>query len=388
MFYNFLVDPKDRDFLRYLWSDNTQKLKTYRMKVHLFGAKSSPAVATFGLRQIAHDNKALSSKAAHFICRDFYVDDGLTSVSSEEEAIELITRARQICEKGNLRLHKFISNSSAILTALPESERSVQNTELFAGNLPEQRTLGLQWSTRNDVFKFINNVKTKPDTKRGILSVVSQLYDPLGFIAPFTLTGKLILQKINKEDSDWDKPVSADISREWEKWLQKLPEIESISIPRCYKPKDFGVVSERQLHHFCDASDNGMGACSYLRQVNEQGEVHVSLVLAKSKVIPSKGLYTTPRLELMSAVMATQLSITLRKELDLSIDQEYFWTDSIITLGRINNDATKFTTFISNRLKIIHDRTQNSQWFHISGDQNPADIASRGKPCDELKSTI
>ncbi|XP_067939867.1 uncharacterized protein [Watersipora subatra] len=388
MFYNFLVDPKDRDFIRFLWNDENDELKTYRMKVHLFGAKSSPAVATYGLRRLAEDHRETAPEAADFICKDFYVDDGLTSMNSAAEAIKLVNAARDICQKGNLRLHKFISNDPEVLSALPESERSVQNTELFSGHLPEQRTLGLQWSTNEDCFKFINNVTTKPSTRRGILSVVSQLYDPLGFIAPYTLIGKNILQSINKENPDWDAPVSRAHSQRWEKWTKMLPQIEEIKIPRCYKPKNFGGVSKRELHHFCDASENGIGACSYLRQKNEQGDVKVSLVLAKARVIPSKGLVTTPRLELASAVMATQLSVTLERELNMKIDKEYFWTDSMITIGRINNDSAKFTAFVSNRLRLIHSRSHKSQWHHVPGDQNPADIASRGKPCSELSNSI
>ncbi|XP_067949631.1 uncharacterized protein [Watersipora subatra] len=388
MFYNFLVDPKDRDFTRFLWNDENDELKTYRMKVHLFGAKSSPAVATYGLRRLAEDHRETAPEAADFICKDFYVDDGLTNVNSAAEAIKLVNAARDICQKGNLRLHKFISNDPEVLSALPESERSDQNTELFSGHLPEQRTLGLQWSTNEDCFKFINNVTTKPSTRRGILSVVSQLYDPLGFIAPYTLIGKNILQSINKENPDWDAPVSQAHSQRWEKWTKMLLQIEEIKIPRCYKPKNFGGVPKRELHHFCDASEDGISACSYLRQKNEQGDVKVSLVLARARVISSKGLVTTPRLELASAVMAAQLSVILKRELNMKIDKEYFWTDSMITIGRINNDSAKFTAFVSNCLRLIHSRSHKSQWHHVPGDQNPADIASRKKPCNELSNSI
>ena len=64
MFYNFLVPPKDRDYLRFLWYGENGQPQSYRMKVHLFGAKSSPAVATFGLRKIAQDHGMQSKQAA------------------------------------------------------------------------------------------------------------------------------------------------------------------------------------------------------------------------------------------------------------------------------------------------------------------------------------
>ena len=47
MYYNFFVDEKDRDFLRFLWPVKDGSVKEYRMTVHLFGAVSSPSVATY-----------------------------------------------------------------------------------------------------------------------------------------------------------------------------------------------------------------------------------------------------------------------------------------------------------------------------------------------------
>ena len=387
MFYNFLVHPTDRDYLRFLWHDNQDQMQIYRMKVHLFGAKSSPAVATYGLRKIASDYQNMSTEAANFIRRDFYVDDGLTSVHSEDEAIGLINSSREICSKGNLRLHKFSSNSLRVLATLPETERSVQDKDLTSF-LPEQRTLGLQWSMETDTFTFVNKLQNKPNTRRGILSVVSQLYDPLGFIAPYTLLGKNVLQQVNKMKLTWDEPIDDNVDIGWSNWLEQLPSLEKIRLERCYKPKDFGEVIKRELHHFCDASDNGIGACSYIRQVNHDGEVSVSFLTGKSKVIPSKGLYTIPRLELMAAVTATNLSNMLHKELDMKIDNDCYWSDSRIVLGYIANTSKRFSPFVHNRVRAITSTTDIDQWYHVPGHLNPADIASRGASCDQIiKST-
>lgn len=388
MFYNFLVPPNDRDYLRFLWYDRDGHPQTYRMKVHLFGAKSSPAVATYGLRKLAKDNSYISKKAAAFINCDFYVDDGITSVATEKEAISLICSSRAICKRGNMRLHKFSSNSAEVLSSLPESERSVQDKDLLTNSLPEQRTLGLQWSMKSDTFKFVNKIQEKPSTRRGILSIVSQLYDPLGFIAPYTLLGKNILQEINKTNIGWDDQIPEDTAIKWRKWMAQLPALEQINISRCLKPKEFGRIIQTELHHFCDASDVGIGACSYMRQVNDKGEVHVAFLVGKSKVVPSKGLFTIPRLELVAAVMATQLSKTLHKELDMTYDGEFFWSDSKIVLGWIYNASKRFNTFVHNRIRVITSETEIQQWNHTPGWCNPADIASRGKQCDQLTESM
>lgn len=80
-------------------------LATCRMCVHLFGATLSPGCANFGLKQITSDDEsALGKDVADFLRKDFYVDDGLKSVSSVEEAVEIINRSQTMCMNGGLRL--------------------------------------------------------------------------------------------------------------------------------------------------------------------------------------------------------------------------------------------------------------------------------------------
>lgn len=222
MFYNFFVTDNDRDYLRFLWIDDKDIAKTqeFRMKVHLFGATFSPAVATFGLRKITKDYRTRSVAASDFIQRNFYVDDGIISFATVEEAINVLQSAREICNKGNLRLHKIMSNSREVLASVPETERSIQGVDLFSDKLPTQRTLGLEWRIESDSFQFTNNVKDKPATRRGMLSIVAQMYDPLGFLAPFTLLGKSILQEACRSKLDWDQEVGEKMKEQWKGWTE------------------------------------------------------------------------------------------------------------------------------------------------------------------------
>ena len=104
MFHQFKVDEPDQDYLRFIWTGGD-----YKMKVHLFGATSSPGCANYRLKRIATDYGEDSNDAAEFISNDFYVDDGLTNLDSIDKTSRLIKEARQMCTKGNLRLHKFVS---------------------------------------------------------------------------------------------------------------------------------------------------------------------------------------------------------------------------------------------------------------------------------------
>ena len=175
-------------------------------------------------------------------------------------------------------------------------------------------------------------------SRRGILSTVSSVYDPLGLVAPFILLGKRILQELCREGVDWDDDIPDNIRARWEKWRAELPLLERLKVPRCYKPEDFGEVKTVELHHFSDASQNGYGQCSYLRLMDDAESIHCSLVIAKSRVTPLKPV-TVPRLELTAALVASKMGGVLLKELEFDQIKETYWTDSKTVLGYINNDA-------------------------------------------------
>ena len=382
MFYNFFVSENDRDFLRFLWLKDGRTVK-YRMKVHLFGARSSPAVATYGLRKLAMDNKRQYEDAARFLNRDFYVDDGITSVDTVEKAKSLIDSAKKLCSKGNLCLHKVCSNSKEVLHTVPEEQRAVKTVDLLQDSLPSQRTLGMEWCMETDTFIFLNNLKMGSNTRRGILSMVAQIFDPLGFLAPFVLPAKAILQAACEKKLEWDQPIGKELESKWNDWKDQLTKLEDIQIPRRFKIDTLRKIKQVQLHHFSDASEKGYGACSYLRYIDVEGHVHCSLVMGKARVVPLKRP-TLPRLELQAAVIAARMSKVLKAELDMQISEEYFWTDSEIVLGYLNNEAKKFHIYVANRIQEILTRTKTEQWHFISGTENPADIASRGLRIEQI----
>ena len=380
MFHQFRVNKEDRDFLRFLWwkdSDPRGPVRTYRMKVHLFGATSSPGCAIFGMRQIAQDQaEEFSPEAINFITQDFYMDDGLQSTEEVAEAISIVKEAREICRNGKLRLHKFTSNSKPVLDSIPQSERAQTNLRDLTQEWSVERTLGLQWCLELDQFQFRVILKDLPLTRRSILSTVASIFDPLGLIAPFVLVGRQVLQQICKENVGWDDPVPEHLASQWMKWRADLCHLEEFKIDRCFKPDDFGEVIHSEIHHFSDASLQGYGACSYIRLVNKEGAVHCSLIMGKSRVAPKK-VMTVPRMELCSALLSVKIAEFLRTELRLECE-EYFWSDSKITLGYVTNRTKRFHIFVANRVQQISDSTSPDQWRHVKSEDNPADCASRG----------
>ena len=183
-----------------------------------------------------------------------------------------------------------------VLNSITPSERAkdVQNVDVFSEELPIERTLGVQWCVESDTFQFRVHFNDKPLTRRGIMSSVSSIFDPLGLVAPVLLMGKRILQTLCRDGYAWDDPVPEEIQAEWEKWRSDIHQLAALKIPRCYKPENFDTIKSTELHHFSDASTEGYGQCSYLRLTDEAGSVHTTLVMGKSRVTPSKPVYYSP----------------------------------------------------------------------------------------------
>lgn len=148
-----------------------------------------------------------------------------------------------------------------MLAAITETERAkeIKNLDLDHDNLPVERVLGVQRCVQSDVFKFKIILKNRPLTRRGILSTVSSVYDPLGILAPVVLTAKKILQDLCRKRIGWDDIVPDSIVQEWLSWIQDLHKLEDFKVDRCFKPKTFGTVTSAQLHHFADACEDGYG---------------------------------------------------------------------------------------------------------------------------------
>ena len=104
-----------------------------------------------------------------------------------------------------------------------------------------------------------------PITRRGILSVVSSVYDPHGFLSPFILLAKTIVQSLCGMKLTWDEEIPEDVANRWFAWLSDLSQFASFSVRRCIKPEGFGPVKSAQLHNFSDPSEKGYGVLTYLR---------------------------------------------------------------------------------------------------------------------------
>ncbi|XP_066929860.1 uncharacterized protein [Clytia hemisphaerica] len=182
-----------------------------------------------------------------------------------------------------------------------------------------ERVLGVLWSLEDDVFQFKAPSNVFSRSRRGMLSALNSIYDPLGLISPFILKGRLIFQTVCQLSIGWDDPVPNEYLIQWDKWVESLVNLQVLSVSRCFNARSFTRIVEISLHHFSDACYYGYSGSHYLRFVTSDNYVHCSLVMGKSRVVPAKSNHTMPRLELMAATLSSQIAKFISKEFDYEI---------------------------------------------------------------------
>ena len=93
--------------------------------------------------------------------------------------------------------------------------KEIKNIDAHKDKLPVQRALGVQWYVESDSFRFRVSINSRPPTRREILSVASTIFNPLGFLSPFILTAKEILQDLCHIKLGWDDEIPAECTARW-----------------------------------------------------------------------------------------------------------------------------------------------------------------------------
>ena len=95
------------------------------------------------------------------------------------------TKAKQLLSNGGFNLTKFFSNNHDILKSL-SSTNTVKSTDINLGldEMPMEKVLGVLWQPEKYTLKIKAVEKKLSTTKREVLSFMSTIFDPLGFVTP------------------------------------------------------------------------------------------------------------------------------------------------------------------------------------------------------------
>ncbi|VDL68243.1 unnamed protein product, partial [Nippostrongylus brasiliensis] len=377
------LNEDSRDYTRFLWlKDPSQpfrndNLVTYRFKRVPFGLVSSP----FLLAGTIHFH--LTSKATQIsqeILRNTYVDNVFYGVSSLNDGITFYLKSKEIFQTAGMNLRAYASNLKDLNTYF-ESQEDCKVPRI-------QKLLGLQWDIQNDTISI--QLPSKPLesttwTKRKILKYVASIFDPLGFVTPATLIGKLILQSLWKIELTWDEVLPPEMDARW-RFFTSSWTISKYQLPRALDILEDNTPTEYDIHVFTDASSSSYCAVAYTVARFQCAPPRVSFLISKSRLAPLKQTITIPRLELAALMIGAKLLTFISQQLDIRIARKFLWSDSSVALNWINTKKD-LPVFVSNRVKIIKSNTTDVNIRHVPGSLNPADIGTRGSTIEDLLKT-
>ena len=250
------------------------------------------------------------------------MDDNINGAANVDDAFLVYKKSKLLTSTAGFTLRKWCSNSTEVMQRI-ENEESTENlnentpiTHVMSQVTSAYKSiLGINYDIDNDelVYDFtriVEMTQNKPHTKRNILSVVSSIYDPPGYVAPITSQGKVVFQLLcaNKSKNDkckWDDEIPGEIAVLWRRFIKLITTIMVIRLKRCVVPELMDSIVSIELHGFCDASRVAYAAVIYLRKETTSGVV-VNFLTAKTKVAPL-GKTSSPRLALLSCDLLTKV---------------------------------------------------------------------------------
>ncbi|XP_059350990.1 uncharacterized protein LOC132087916 [Daphnia carinata] len=379
------IQEEHGQIVRFLWikdprEDNSEWIE-YRWKRVPFGLSSSPFILRAVILKCLDEHKEDHPELVEQLGSQLYVDDWLGGVSSIPQAIDLITQAQRLFSSAKMELKKWTTNSKELRERLQTLQ--FQNNEKTMGDNTEKtvKALGVTWDPETDSFRFrpekiveeAEELNKRP-TKRKLFSLALKVFDPMGLISPVTVVAKIIMQEVWIDKTGWDEPVSASIMPHWETFIKSFSELTNTKLGRWT-----GEIRSPRLHLFCDASDDAYSVAPYL----ETGE-ETKLLCSKTRIAPNpKKSVSTPRLELLSNLLAVRLGEYIERSLGRSFEKT-LWTDSAIAYWWMKGESGRWKQFVHNRVTEIREKIDIESIRHCPGVQNPADIASRGASVSQL----
>ena len=192
MFLQILLNLDDQVFHRFLWrKDPQQKPEIYQFKTVIFGDAPSPFLACHVIKRVLEDHNDNNVDVFNAMSRNLYMDDLLHSCTSVAEAKDIVKGTCEVLEKGGFQMRNWISNDQKILEEVTE-ERKKDVKQLGED---WQKVLGLNWEPMSDTFTFRTSEDDVSWTKRSVVSYISKVFDPCGFLAPFLITGKMFIAR-------------------------------------------------------------------------------------------------------------------------------------------------------------------------------------------------
>lgn len=383
-FLRIKLKEEHRDYVRFLWyedGDSTKPLCVYRYTSVFFGGTCSPFIlnATI-LHHLSRYGSHMDSdtvKVASDIEHKLYCDNLLSGVDEETEAIQYYGISRAIMQDADMNLRQWSTNSIELINLVHQENTGSQRRVCGV--------LGLKWNSEEDTIQLqqvkANSSKETPCTKRQVLSSVSSVFDPIGFILPVVVPGKVFVSTLWQKQYDWDEVLPVDMQEQYHKIDCEIELASSLSFKRYL---DFDKTLPVEMHVFCDATPNVAAACCVYFVQNDK----VEFISSKFKIASMKFQRTVPQWELVAMEIGARHGETIKNifKNDFPEIVSHYWTDSLICLQWLSTKK-QLKVFVQNRKSAILKFTDISSWSHVRSHDNPADVLARGCTTKELENS-
>ncbi len=386
----------DRDLTRFFWvkdpnclslktADGEDNLMVYRFCRVPFGLGPSPALLGNVLR---YHLEKIGTPSALLMKENLYVDNLIISMKSTEEATVFQQESDQYFADAKMRIREWMSNDEEVMEAIPEKDCA-------SSRFP--KILGVRWDMNRDtlLIQGFDNLLPLVQTKRELARLIPTIYDPLGFLAPWTIGKQMLLNKVWEDGNDWDTLLKSEFQERWCKLLTGANELKQLEIPRFVGIDAMDL--EYDLLCFTDASKDAYCAAIYLRIQTLDGKVvMVHLLFAKARLKPSGKKskkkpvgkeMTIPRIELMAVWMGARLLRYVKNQLrlDAQIMFTVLWTDSQCVMKWIKTKKPQ-GVFVENRRREIRSVMDSEKMSirYVETGNNPADVGTREMSAREL----
>jgi len=133
--------------------------------------------------------------------------------------MEMQQQLAEMLNLGVFHLTKWISYEKDVIAQIPELDRA-SSVKVMDENIimPVERALDVSWDTNSDCFVYEVVNRSIADTRRKMLSLIASLFDPTGFLAPYLVRAKILLQKVWQCGIGWDDVLPSELLEEWSKW--------------------------------------------------------------------------------------------------------------------------------------------------------------------------
>ena len=367
-FHRIIVDEDHRKFLKFLWINlESYELLTYQFKVVLFGATFSPYL----LQETLQTHLSQNAEGNKFVDK-FYVDNYMNIYDNQDELVTDKVTLDSVMNQASMPLQEWVSNNDYF-------------NSLYQLAVPvTQNILGISWNANTYNMNIVVGEKLIHEdswryTKHKVLSLVSSIYDPLGWVSPLTVRGKMFIQTLCKEKMGWDQNLNPDQIKVIRDILVNLQRVGEFFFPR-------HILHEHsELHVFADASSRAYGVAVYT--VNDT-HTRSNLLMSKARVAPCKeDRLTIPKLELTASLIGARLIHYLTNL--FKFQTIYLWSDSKVAISWITSDRDIKDVYVANRTAEIKTLINQHQVrvMYVPTKDNPADYLSQGCTSKQLKSS-